>query len=305
MENLIIPLLGKSLKSKEILSFIRQYNLPANPKIELDYLGDIFESKSANEKSGIYMTFEGYKRFKYGYGEPAEIIKNPDKSLFLTEISLENDYTNNKIPSIIKFPFGLIQGDDYKTVVNKIGKKPNKKGVSSYGKYYWTEFDDYRILTAFDKDLEILIWIRIKKLTLQEKEKIRLKKFLNQQSKNINPDNADLILSFLYKLPTIEWEKRRKNGDKEFTKEKIGLIETLLKDYINTLIKLTKEKKASSIFNSIKKLVLAINKINPKYDYFIETMEREELCQFINDIIRNTGLEFEANFDLTEEWREW
>lgn len=109
----------------------------------------------------------------------------------------------------------------------------------------------------------------------------------------------------MQKLPTFEWEKRRKKGDQEFNKVKINLIETLLKNYIDTLSKLTKDKKAVPIYNSIKKVVLAINKINKQNDYFIETMEREELCLFINDIIRTTGLEFETNLDLTEKWREW
>ncbi|WP_343614768.1 hypothetical protein [Flavobacterium sp.] len=305
MENSIISLLGKSLESEEIVSFRNQYNLQDNPEIFLDFVDDIFDGNLSNEKDGIYMTFVGYKRFKYEYGESDEILKTPDKSLFLTDITLENDYINTKAPCTVKFPFGLMQGDDYTTVVNKIGKKPNEKGIASYGKYYCTEFDDYRILTAFDKDLEILTWIRIFKITLQEKERKSLIKFLSQQSYNINPENADLILSFLEKLPTIEWEKRRKEGDREFTKNKIAIVETLLKDYIHKLVKLTREKKATAIYNSIEKLVSAINKLNPKYDYFIETMEREELCKFINDIIRTAGLEFETNIDLTEEWREW
>jgi hypothetical protein len=33
-------------------------------------------------------------------------------------------------------------------------------------------------------------------------------------------------------------------------------------------------------------------------------MEREELCDFINNVVRKTGLDIEPNIDLTEEWRE-
>ena len=49
----------------------------------------------------------------------------------------------------------------------------------------------------------------------------------------------------------------------------------------------------------------SLNKINNKYDEFIDTMEREELCEFINIVVRQTGLEIDKNVDLTEEWREW
>ena len=79
----------------------------------------------------------------------------------------------------------------------------------------------------------------------------------------------------------------------------------MLKDYLQTLTELTNQKKATNIYNSIKKIVRAINKINDKHDGFIETMEREELCDFINNVVRKTGLDIEPNIDLTEEWREW
>jgi hypothetical protein len=43
--------------------------------------------------------------------------------------------------------------------------------------------------------------------------------------------------------------------------------------------------------------------LNEKYDSFIETLEREELCDFIMEKAQNAGLETEE--DITEEWREW
>ncbi|MBK8808292.1 MAG: hypothetical protein IPO21_17365 [Bacteroidales bacterium] len=106
-------------------------------------------------------------------------------------------------------------------------------------------------------------------------------------------------------MPTTEWKRRQNEGDNLFTDKGINVIESLLKDYIKTLTELTNQKKATNIYNSIKKIVIAINKINDKHAGFIETLEREELCDFINGVIRKTGLEIEQNIDLTEEWREW
>ena len=37
----------------------------------------------------------------------------------------------------------------------------------------------------------------------------------------------------------------------------------------------------------------------------IETMEREELCEWLNTLIRKTGLELADNVDITDEYREW
>ncbi|WP_144550926.1 hypothetical protein [Bacillus mycoides] len=41
--------------------------------------------------------------------------------------------------------------------------------------------------------------------------------------------------------------------------------------------------------------------LNEKYDFFIETLEREELYGFIVEVAAIVGLEE----DITEEWRDW
>lgn len=51
------------------------------------------------------------------------------------------------------------------------------------------------------------------------------------------------------------------------------------------------------------KVVVNINELNDEYDYFIETMEREDLHEFIDTAARIAGLASEE--DITEEWREW
>jgi hypothetical protein len=189
--------------------------------------------------------------------------------------------------------------------LKKLGKKPYDKSPTPHGYYcWWTQFDDFRILTALDPDFE-LIWVRVMKLTIGEKEKIRLKKYLKQQNKNIKPENIKLILELGNNLPTKAWTTRKDEGDNIFTDEGIVTIEILLKNYLQTLVELTNQKKATHIYNSIKKLVLSINKINKKNNGFIKTMEREEVCEFINNAVRKTGLEIDNNIDLTEEWRDW
>jgi hypothetical protein len=48
-----------------------------------------------------------------------------------------------------------------------------------------------------------------------------------------------------------------------------------------------------------------LNKINNNLDYFIDTIEREELCNFIVQAISTTGFELKEGYDITEEWRDW
>nr|WP_233569573.1 hypothetical protein [Planomicrobium sp. Y74] len=103
-------------------------------------------------------------------------------------------------------------------------------------------------------------------------------------------------------LPTQEWRMRMEDGDDEFTEESIAETETVLQDFLATLAHLQapSEKK---IIKKVKEVVLRLNVLNEKYDFFIETLEREELHDFIMEKAQQAGLETDE--DITEEWREW
>lgn len=302
--SLLADLLGKSILSAELNSFMKKFGLPTNPERNLDYHGKVYDTSSNSKRNGIYLNFDGYDRHKLEYGEPDSVSKKPTDELFLDEITVDNNFLNTRKPSVADLPFGLLFGDTQKLVVQKLGKKPYDKSLTSYGHCWWTQFEDFRILTAFSPDFE-LIWVRIMKLTSNEKEKIKLKKYLTQQNKNINPENNKRILEYSGNLPTLKWKRRKKDGDNLFTDKGIVAVESLLKEYLLTLSELTAEKKAAVIYNSIKRIVTSLNKINAKNGGFIETLEREELCEFINNVVRETGFDIDKNNDLTEEWREW
>jgi len=57
------------------------------------------------------------------------------------------------------------------------------------------------------------------------------------------------------------------------------------------------------ILRIVKDVVIKFNELNEKYDYFIETLEREELCEFIDEALRTIG--YNPKGDITEKWREW
>jgi len=80
--------------------------------------------------------------------------------------------------------------------------------------------------------------------------------------------------------------------------------EKALTEYMQTLCEAMQKKNATTVYNSMGKLVKTLNKINDKYG-LIETMEREELCDWLNTLIRKTGLELADNVDITDEYREW
>jgi hypothetical protein len=103
--------------------------------------------------------------------------------------------------------------------------------------------------------------------------------------------------------PTNEWTKRMADGDDIFTQENIEVTIKVLDSYINNLKRLGVKPKKKEIMKFVKDIVISLNKLNEKYDYFIETLEREELCEFIMEAASLAGLD--SDEDITEEWREW
>ena len=103
-------------------------------------------------------------------------------------------------------------------------------------------------------------------------------------------------------LPTQEWRMRMDDGDDQFTEENIAATETVLQDYMGGLSHL-QEPSEKKIIKKVKEAVLCLNALNEKYDFFIETLEREELCDFLMGNASQAGLETDE--DITEEWREW
>jgi hypothetical protein len=69
-----------------------------------------------------------------------------------------------------------------------------------------------------------------------------------------------------------------------------------------------------AVSDAIKTLVMALNQINEKFDQaVIETGEREQLCQFIEDVIEESAVDlgkYAVNFgcdssEITDTWRDW
>lgn len=297
-------LLGRLIHSPEIKDFFVQYHLPQNPEPEYDAYGNLFWVRVNNEENTIRCLFTGYVRYVRTYGEPIGNYNKEKDQLILHEITIYPLATSNgKIPEIA-LPFGLNIGDDKKTIEQKIGKKLTGKRIANDGgSFYEPFFDEFRLLLALDSK-EQLRWLTLFKLELYEKERIRLKALLKSQNKNIDPNRISEIQAFLSETPITQWRKRMAQGDDMFSEESITAVETALIEYVQTLCEAIQKKNATTVYNSMGKLVKPLNKINDKYG-LIETIEREELCDWLNTLIRKTGLELADNVDITDEYREW
>jgi len=89
-----------------------------------------------------------------------------------------------------------------------------------------------------------------------------------------------------------------------FTRKDIAKCEALILEYLVALESIT-EPANKEIMKHVKKLVLALNKLNEKTDYcLLETEERESIWEIIQNSAVECGLTNPED-DITEEWREW
>ena len=102
--------------------------------------------------------------------------------------------------------------------------------------------------------------------------------------------------------PTAAWQQRMED-DEIFTVENIKATDEILDTYMNRLKDSVDKTSEQDILEYVKEVVIGLNELNEQFDYFIETLEREELCEFIIKAANAAGLETEE--DITEEWREW
>lgn len=102
--------------------------------------------------------------------------------------------------------------------------------------------------------------------------------------------------------PTLEWKERMDEEDDIFTEENIRAADQVINHYTTRLQALSNPSQ-EEVMECVEEVVISLNELNEKYDYFIETLEREELCEFIDEAARIAGVDSEE--DITEEWREW
>lgn len=285
-------ILGNSINSQEVKFYIDKFELKIEEKRDLSV-------NYVNKEKGINLDFEKKRRFEKEYGKPKSVITNDESELISTTLTFEK-----KLVFDTELPYDLKIGDNVDEINQKIGKKPFEKRKSfsydivEYNYYY--NVDDQKILIKLDENMKFA-WIRFWLISKSEKYLSELKKSLAKQDKNIVNYNIGIIKNLKSKTPSKDWEIRMLVGDDMFTKKDIEFAQKTLEIFIDNICEATNKKKASKIYSSIKKITLTFN-IN---NNFIETLEREELVNFIHETVKLTGFEIEDKSDLTEEWREW
>ncbi|MDM5248411.1 MULTISPECIES: hypothetical protein [unclassified Lysinibacillus] len=131
--------------------------------------------------------------------------------------------------------------------------------------------------------------------------------------------------------PTSRWRNAKREEEEEFT---AGLIEKddciyaelfpdsfihqtemVLEQYAASIAKLPNQPDSyPAIMKSIETAVLALNEINEVGGGgLIETGEREELCDYFDQVLIQRGIDIDdltksqnlGRYELTDDWREW
>jgi hypothetical protein len=231
------------------------------------------------------MTFMGHLRYAQDYGPARSRASRDDDELILSEI----DFCRRGV----ELPFGLRLGDSQAVVVEKIGKKPREKSATDYGTAWWFFVATSQLIAAFDRAGR-LKFLRASGLDLAEQRRAAARKKAFVLKVPTAPK----------KRPTAAWTRRMKQGDTAFTTAAIAKADALLVAYVASITDLAKAQKQAGLLPATKRLVTALDKLNRQHrGGLIETMEREELCAFIDATLRATGVD--PGGDVTAPWREW
>jgi tRNA(Ile)-lysidine synthase TilS/MesJ len=107
-------------------------------------------------------------------------------------------------------------------------------------------------------------------------------------------------------LGIMSWVEKSENGLEQYTRNNCKKAEKIILDLIKQLENLGQNNLAEKK-ELIKNCVLKLNKFNDSLDgSFIETGEREELCDLFDNIADAVGINIQDYQDgITIEWRDW
>ncbi|MBC3760042.1 hypothetical protein H7U19_16665 [Hyunsoonleella sp. SJ7] len=178
--------------------------------------------------------------------------------------------TLSKLENLYIKPLGVgVKRNDYYPLVQKlqeIGKLDQLKK--------WKKLDDY-----LDKKVDI---------------------------ENYQEEQLTELQSILKYLSIKDWNEKYKDGLYQYSSQNCKKAEKIISNLINELEKNQNFKENDKI-ELIKLSVLEFNKLNDSLDgCFIETGEREELCDIFDNIADCVGIDVQNYEDgIASEWREW
>jgi hypothetical protein len=293
----VLNLFGHSVNSSEVDEVLKYFGIKERPVYKFE---GVPEYRVSNPAVGIYFEFTTLTGYTNKYGEVKSKCTEEIYELFLKEVTF-----GDKTPYPYQLPFELKFDDDYTTIKSKIGSSPTSKSKADVSDVvYWFLTPRYRVIVR-QKEKRSISFVRLFPIELHELKAVELKKSLKSQNKNVS-NKANLeILNLKSELPTIDWKQSMLEGDDLFTEKNIADSEALFQSFLKEVTVSAEKKDASKIYSSLEKAVKGFNRLQEKHNGFIETLEREQIIEFLEEAVRLTGFQIEEGLDLTEDIREW
>ena len=302
----IIGLIGKSVNDPDVEAFLEAYEIgkPAPTDSFLPWV-------NGNKEKGIYPDFTPAIAFEREFLPPPWSIPefgedldhgpgSPAMELRLSCITFDKAFEGS-------LPFGLKFSDSVPDILFKWGKpKSRTKSTSKHYEHAWYYYPkNLRILLAITKE-EKLMFMRVWLMNNVTRRSQSWKERIKTENKNLNPGQAVSLIDMRKEIPSDAWAERMEGGDDLFNPQIILSTRKLFRTYLDSMAVATRTKKAQKIYSAVKKLIKALNRLNAGAEAsFIETLEREEICDFVEKSVRMSGFQLEEGEDITEEWREW
>lgn len=297
----IVELIGSSINDPKVKDAMKFFAL-SKPK--LSGYGSVMVY---GKKNKVSFEFRPRVIFEREYLVPPHNLV-PDWSIDIDDLNPNSENMELYLQSVSfsktfieGLPFGL-KANDTNDTYSKLGKSYSKEKLLE--RYAWCFLSDKHQITIYLDNNKKFDRLSVYLIDNEIRKSQKRKETIKTQNKNIVPLLDEQIEFLKSQMPTILWKQRMIEGDEFFTNENLQQSETLLVNLLNSLQLATNEKKANKILSAIKVVVIGFNKLNDFRNY-IDTQEREELCDFINKTIQSTGFEIDENEDITNEWRKW
>ncbi|GAB3108120.1 hypothetical protein GCM10027160_05730 [Streptomyces calidiresistens] len=112
--------------------------------------------------------------------------------------------------------------------------------------------------------------------------------------------------------PTAGWRERAVEYPERYPPDLLGAVDAALDAYAADVAALGGAPRDIEVMARIEGVVTALNDLDERYG-FIETIEREELCDHIDAVLTAHGVDLDAlaaragigRWELTDAWRDW
>ena len=305
-----VTLLGRAVGDPLVVDYLRFHDETRPFNVSADGLGELYGAGLG--MNGFSLSAAAASVYEHDIGEPLSRVTGEADEMIVRRICFSDvgcaTPGSKAYPHAL--PFGLRFGDPADLVSQKLGAGPRRQSSSAnlpdrnpvrFDWIYWLgETNVLTKLTESQKLAALYLWPfdRTDRLARERQAS------LEGESVHIDPANAAAVEALRAAIPTSRWREAMEDGDELFTEAIITQATGLLDRYIDEVKAATMGRSAPKISAATKQLVFGLNSLNEETGA-IETLERDELGEFMDRVIRATGFRLRDGEDITEQWREW